>query len=494
MCPTARRDPRMLVACGRSACWSWCCSARATCAHDPAQRGGRRADPRRPRRGGGRRRLIVARRGRGAPAGRLPAGGGRAGRRRGPPRGRRAAAGPTWRRSTCAAKLEDGRQVLVPLRGATRGAGGGAAAARPPRPASRSTSTPRRSSSSTSSTASARARPQKILDVPRPARRLRVGRRARRGPGDRREAPRRAARAGAGVTGAAWPPPAAHPRHLVLFALAAGLRARAGLAGGRDRRGRSSPRSSVAEGSGLAGAWRRSSAGAALADARLAALDAGVLGAACTAGAGRASAVVLEPVREHGAHASARVRLEGLGEQAVARLRVPRSCRPVTALTRAVARGGRGGRRCRGRVAPLGKFDAFQRRRGAHAAIEVDRMRRTGARRGGVAGALDAVRRRAEVGLARGLPAKEAALLRGMVLGQDERLSDGRADRLPALRARAPARGVAARTSCCWPCSCWRRGWSPAIGLRARLIVALGAGRASTCRSRAAGRRSSAPA
>ena len=39
-------------------------------------------------------------------------------------------------------------------------------------------------------------------------------------------------------------------------------------------------------------------------------------------------------------------------------------------------------------------------------------------------GALDAVRRRAERGLARGLRGEDAALLRGMVLGQDERLSD----------------------------------------------------------------------
>ena len=51
-------------------------------------------------------------------------------------------------------------------------------------------------------------------------------------------------------------------------------------------------------------------------------------------------------------------------------------------------------------------------------------MRRTGERRGGVAGALDAVRRRAERGLERGLRGEDAALLRGMVLGQDERLSD----------------------------------------------------------------------
>ena len=72
----------------------------------------------------------------------------------------------------------------------------------------------------------------------------------------------------------------------------------------------------------------------------------------------------------------------------------------------------------------MGKFDAFQARRGAHAAVEADRFAATGEWRDGVAGALDRVRRRAEAGLVRGLPDEEASLLRGMVLGQDERLSE----------------------------------------------------------------------
>ncbi len=49
-----------------------------------------------------------------------------------------------------------------------------------------------------------------------------------------------------------------------------------------------------------------------------------------------------------------------------------------------------------GSVAPLGFFDAYQRPRGAGAAIDARAVRRTGLRRGGLAGALDAVRRRAE--------------------------------------------------------------------------------------------------
>ena len=211
-----------------------------------------------------------------------------------------------------------------------------------------------------------------------------------------------------------------HPRHVVLFALASGL------ALGPI----SAAATLVAAALAAAAAGRRAVAvlavgaalgGAALADARLAALDAGSL-RAMTGQRWEGSATVLEPIREHGAHASARVRLAGLDEVAVARLRVPgggpspRSRRPWPEVGRVVA--------LAGRVEPLGKYDLFQARRGAHGALEVDRMRVTAAWRGGIAGALDRVRRRAEVGLARGLPRDEAALLRGMVLGQDERLTE----------------------------------------------------------------------
>ena len=154
--------------------------------------------------------------------------------------------------------------------------------------------------------------------------------------------------------------------------------------------------------------------GAALADARLDALDAGSL-RAMTGQRVAGPAVLLEPVRRHGAHASARVRLTWLDEQAVARLDA-RSRRTWPEVGAVVA--------LAGRVAPLGRFDEYQARRGAHAAVEVDRFVPTGAWRSGVAGALDRVRRRAEAGLAQGLPRAEASLLRGMVLGQDERLTE----------------------------------------------------------------------
>jgi len=58
----------------------------------------------------------------------------------------------------------------------------------------------------------------------------------------------------------------------------------------------------------------------------------------------------------------------------------------------------------------------------AHATLRATALRPTGRRRGGLAGAVDAIRRRAERALVRPLPPPEAALARGMVLGQDEAL------------------------------------------------------------------------
>jgi competence protein ComEC len=70
------------------------------------------------------------------------------------------------------------------------------------------------------------------------------------------------------------------------------------------------------------------------------------------------------------------------------------------------------------------EFAAFLRQRGVSAELFLDRARATGGRRGGVAGVLDRMRERAEHGVAAGLPAPEAALARGMVLGQDEEIDD----------------------------------------------------------------------
>jgi competence protein ComEC len=84
-----------------------------------------------------------------------------------------------------------------------------------------------------------------------------------------------------------------------------------------------------------------------------------------------------------------------------------------------------------GRVRPLrhsadGGFDfaASLRRAGIAGELLVDHARASGAQRGGLAGVLDGMRRRAERAVAAGLPDREAALARGMVLGQDEEIDE----------------------------------------------------------------------
>ena len=67
-------------------------------------------------------------------------------------------------------------------------------------------------------------------------------------------------------------------------------------------------------------------------------------------------------------------------------------------------------------------FASYLRRRGVAAELLLDRARPSGRRRSGVPGLLDRMRGLAERGVASGLPAREAALARGMVLGQDERI------------------------------------------------------------------------
>jgi len=243
-----------------------------------------------------------------------------------------------------------------------------------------------------------------------------------------------------------------HPRHLVLFALTAGLLL-----------GPLAPAAAVA-GAGVA-AWAAGRlplalvaavavlAGATLAQARVAALGAGGLPALADRTI-EARAILLEPLRVRrdgsavarvaltgrvaigsasgGGHTAAglggiapgaggdqatglppgRFRTDDLdGEVAVARIadgRVPPGVRVGSELG------------VRGTVTPLGDIDEFQRRRGAHAAIDVARWAPTGRTRGGILGRLDAARERAARGLGTRLGGPEAALLQGMVLGQDE--------------------------------------------------------------------------
>jgi competence protein ComEC len=71
---------------------------------------------------------------------------------------------------------------------------------------------------------------------------------------------------------------------------------------------------------------------------------------------------------------------------------------------------------------PDPEFDyaGYLRRSGVHAIMRTDFVERTGRRRGGAAGLVDRVRRRAEQGVGAGLVPPLAALARGIVLGQDE--------------------------------------------------------------------------
>jgi competence protein ComEC len=68
----------------------------------------------------------------------------------------------------------------------------------------------------------------------------------------------------------------------------------------------------------------------------------------------------------------------------------------------------------------------------AHATLRATELRATGRRRGGALGVVDGVRRRAERVLDGHLPATEAALLRGMVLGDDAALPEDLRDAFKA--------------------------------------------------------------
>jgi competence protein ComEC len=112
--------------------------------------------------------------------------------------------------------------------------------------------------------------------------------------------------------------------------------------------------------------------------------------------------------------------------------------------------------------------DAWLRPRNVHAILSADRVVPTGRVRGGLAGVLDGVRERAQAALRRGIPPAESALLRGMVLGQDEALADGTRD---DFQATGLAHLVAASGQ-----NVMLLGVSAVLGVgfRARLLLALG--------------------
>ena len=211
---------------------------------------------------------------------------------------------------------------------------------------------------------------------------------------------------------------ARHPRHMLLAALVAGL-----LLG---------PRSPPCLGAAAfaliliapapqvwLGALAALLAGAALADARVGALDRTALDPLLQTKVA-VTATLLEHPRERrfGVRVAA-VRLRsgpGRGERvllrAQAHVRWPRTVQPGIELA------------LRGRLAELAPTDAHERRRGAHALLRAETIAATGRRRGAIAGVLDAVRSRTERALTAGVPAPQGGLARGMVLGQDGALTD----------------------------------------------------------------------
>jgi competence protein ComEC len=65
---------------------------------------------------------------------------------------------------------------------------------------------------------------------------------------------------------------------------------------------------------------------------------------------------------------------------------------------------------------------AYLRRQGIAMTLRADRIEREAGKRAGLSGWIDEVRTRAEIALGRGMPEREAALARGFVLGEDDRI------------------------------------------------------------------------
>ena len=142
--------------------------------------------------------------------------------------------------------------------------------------------------------------------------------------------------------------------------------------------------------------------GATVADLRLAALDRSSLGPDL-GHAVRGEATLLEPLRRQAFGGRAAI-VGWRGERVL--LRAARGVRvPAVQVGDVLA--------VRGAIEALGPRDGWLRPRSVHAVLDAELVRSTGRRRGGVAGTVDALRRRAE-----------AALLRGMALGQDEALGE----------------------------------------------------------------------
>lgn len=73
-------------------------------------------------------------------------------------------------------------------------------------------------------------------------------------------------------------------------------------------------------------------------------------------------------------------------------------------------------------------FRETYRRQGILRVLKAEEIRLDGERRGGLSGWVDSLRNRAEEALGRGMPAREAALARGFVLGQDDSIPEATKD------------------------------------------------------------------
>jgi competence protein ComEC len=155
--------------------------------------------------------------------------------------------------------------------------------------------------------------------------------------------------------------------------------------------------------------------GLALGGERLRAIDAGAVTAADTRPATVRGFAIAVPRRSRG---SVSVRVETADGRLLVRAPEPV---PEIAVGREIE--------ARGTLSEPADWErGYLRTHGVAAVLDARRIELTGARRGGIPALTDRVRDRAETALERGMPDAEAALARGFVLGQDDRIDAATVD------------------------------------------------------------------